>query len=117
MVLNNGSYYNQATPEDQEEFKSWLKGLLHERSVTITFTKVDGSERVMKCSLHPAFLPPLVETEEDPNAPPKKERKVNPNVVAVFDIEKQDWRSIKYETIKNIQFDLSNPEIETAKVQ
>lgn len=105
MVLNNGTYYSQASPEDQEEFKSWLKGLLHDGPVTITFTKVDGSERIMNCSLKADLLPPIVVVvEEGAELPVKKERKVNPNVVAVFDLEKQDWRSIKYETIKEIKF-------------
>lgn len=105
MVLNNGQYYAQATPEDRQEFKDWLKSLLHEGSVTITFTKVDGSERVMQCSLKADLLPPIVVVvEEGVELPVKKERKVNPEVVAVFDLEKQDWRSIKYETIKEVKF-------------
>jgi uncharacterized protein YccT (UPF0319 family) len=105
MVLNNGQYYSQASTEDREEFKSWLKGLLHEGPVTITFTKVDGSERVMQCSLKSDLLPPIVvAVEEGVELPVKKERKVNPEVVAVFDLEKQDWRSVKYETIKEVKF-------------
>ena len=31
--------------------KDWLKGLLRESIVDITFTKKDGSERKMKCTL------------------------------------------------------------------
>ena len=96
-------FYKNASPEEREDFKSWLKGLLHDGAVMITFTKVDGSVRVMTCSLKKELLPPPPEVKE---GEVKKERKVNPEVCPVFDLEKQDWRSIKYETIKKIEFSI-----------
>lgn len=69
---------------------------LHEGETTVTFTKVDGSERVMRCTLNEAMLPPAEPTEST------AERKVNPNVVAVWDLDKEGWRSFKVDSVKSL---------------
>jgi hypothetical protein len=39
-------------------FREWVTGILKSTpEVTVTFTKKDGTERVMKCTLDPAVLP------------------------------------------------------------
>ena len=74
----------------------WLKSMLAVTEATITFTKVDGTERVMKCTLEATKLPPVVVKED---AKPRKET-TSTKALRVFDIEKQEWRSF---TIKNIK--------------
>jgi hypothetical protein len=74
----------------------WLKDMLAVTEVTVTFTKVDGTERVMKCTLEADKLPPVVIKED---AKPRKET-TSTKALRVFDIEKQEWRSF---TIKNIK--------------
>ena len=37
--------------------KNWLLGLLRSEVVDITFTKKDGSERIMKCTLMESKIP------------------------------------------------------------
>lgn len=59
---------------------------------TITFTKKDGTERVMKATLQESVVPATSGTRTAPNT----------NLV-VFDIEKQGWRSIIIENIKSFQ--------------
>ena len=40
------------TEQDWDKFTNWLTGMLKiNETVTVTFTKVDGSERVMNCTL------------------------------------------------------------------
>lgn len=79
----------------------WLKDILSVTEATITFTKVDGTERVMKCTLEPAKLPPVVIKED---AKPRKQSE-STKALRVFDIEKNEWRSF---TIKNVKrIDLS----------
>ena len=64
---------------------------------TITFKKVDGSERVMKGTLAASMLPEQKDVEEIiQEAPPRKE---NQDVVAVYDVEKEGWRSFRIENI------------------
>lgn len=75
---------------------AWLKAILEVTDATITFTKVDGTDRVMKCTLEPAKLPPVVIKED---AKPRKET-TSTKALRVFDLEKQEWRSF---TIKNIK--------------
>ena len=40
-----------------ECFKNWIINSLYNTKVTITFTKKDGTERVMECTLKPSLLP------------------------------------------------------------
>lgn len=77
---------------------SWLNSMLKVTEATITFTKVDGSERVMKCTLEANKLPPVVIKED---AKPRKES-TSTKALRVFDIEKNEWRSFTIKNIKHI---------------
>jgi hypothetical protein len=57
----------------------------------VNFTKVNGEERTMNCSLHESLLP-----ESTPSATTKKE---NLDVIAVWDIDKGAWRSFRLDSI------------------
>lgn len=76
----------------------WLNDMLKVTEATITFTKVDGTERVMKCTLEAEKLPPVVIKED---AKPRKET-TSTKALRVFDIEKQEWRSFTIKNIKHI---------------
>ncbi len=80
----------------------WLKSMLSVTEANITFTKVDGTERVMKCTLEATKLPPVVVKED------AKSRKQSDSTKAlrVFDIEKQEWRSFTIKNIKRIDLSL-----------
>lgn len=80
---------------DRDSIKNDLKNNI----VTVTFEKVDGTLRTMRCTLMESHLPPM--PEEDPNKP-KKVRAVNNDVLRVWDLENGGWRSFKIESIKNI---------------
>ena len=67
-----------------------LKNLLHTNVVEVVFTKVNGEKRVMKCTLQESFLP-----EHNGNS----DRKKNENVLAVFDIDSNDWRSFRFDSV------------------
>jgi hypothetical protein len=83
-------------------FKKWLRGVLHTREVTVTFTKKDGTERVMKCTTNPTYVmfkdPAILES--------KKDRKVNEDVMPVYDLESQHWKSFRWDSIKQVQITL-----------
>lgn len=83
--------------------KSYLVKNLKARTATITFTKMDGTERVMRCTLIQSYLPPKTEIDEIlEEAMPVKG---NPQVLAVWDIEKNEWRSMRIERITNVEWD------------
>ena len=77
---------------------AWLKMVLLQQSATITFTKVDGTERVMKCTLEATELPPVVIKED---AKPRKET-TSTKALRVFDLEKKEWRSFTDKNLKQI---------------
>ena len=80
-------------------FKKWLKGCLAFGPVTVTFTKKDGTERVMECTTAPSLVPqePIVE-----GATPKREKKVNEDVCPVYDLEAQHWKSFRWDSVKQV---------------
>jgi hypothetical protein len=88
-----GSQVN--TPEGRD----WLRGLLRDEKVTITFTKKDGTERTMVCTLAESKIP----SEKSPKNTGKSQ---SDEALAVFDLEKQDWRSFRFDSVKNIEFTL-----------
>jgi hypothetical protein len=88
-----GSQVN--TPEGRE----WLRGLLRDEKVTIVFTKKDGTERKMVCTLAESKIP----SEKSPKNTGKSQ---SDEALAVFDLEKQDWRSFRFDSVKNIEFTL-----------
>jgi hypothetical protein len=67
---------------------------LHERVMLVTFKKVDGSLRDLKCSLRADLLPPTVKetvtTERSGDA------------IRVYDLENSGWRSFKYSNLISI---------------
>lgn len=66
---------------------------LHEGVTTVVFTKVNGERREMRCTLNEDLLPPK---QEDNN---KQARKENPAVQSVWDVDKQAWRSFRWENV------------------
>ena len=87
---------------DLIKFKKWLKSHLRMGPVTVTFTKKDGTERVMECTTNPNLVPPIVvkETTE------KKERKINEDTMPVYDLESSAWKSFRWDSIKQVSFTL-----------
>jgi hypothetical protein len=84
--------------KDFKLFKKWLKSHLAYGPVTVTFTKKDGTERVMKCTTNPTYVmfkdPVILES--------KKERKVNEDVMPVFDTEAGHWKSFRWDSVKQV---------------
>ena len=79
--------------------KDNLLELLKNNVMTVTFTKVDGTQRVMKCTLV---------ADRIPNAPKNdgkvlvKENKVMDNNISVWDIEANGWRSFKVDRVQSV---------------
>jgi len=75
--------------------KEQLKGFLRENVLSVVFTKKDGSERVMECTLKPDLLPVQDENTESKD----KVRTENPDVIQVYDLENSGWRSFRVESV------------------
>ena len=80
------------------ELRKWLTGVLREEIVTIKFTKKNGTDRVMKATLHDRLV-------ANTNGAGRKE---NLDTISVTDVEIDEWRSIRLDSIKEISFELGN---------
>mgnify|MGYP000243889058 CR=1 FL=1 len=69
-----------------------LKTRLEKYMMEVTFTKVNGEQRIMTCTLHPDALPPAI--KEDAMSQ-KKVRELNENVLNVWDTNAKGWRSFR----------------------
>lgn len=78
--------------------KDELKKTLKESVVAVTFLKKDNTQRKMICTLNEDHLPKVEKTEAA-----EKTKADNPNNIAVWDIEKQAWRSFRIDSIINFE--------------
>jgi hypothetical protein len=76
--------------------KEDIKKLLHEHTLNVIFTKKDGTERAMHCTLLPEHLPAIDKQEGDEVKPLKKQSEES---IAVWDIDKKAWRSFRIDSI------------------
>lgn len=70
-----------------------LKALLTIEELVVTFTKVDGSIRSMRCTL----IADKILAETSGSSKPSNE------VVVVWDLDKEAWRSFKFDSIIDIE--------------
>ena len=75
--------------------KTNIINMLQSGIVNVKFTKVDGTERVMKCTLVESIVVPHQRTTD-------KEKKANTNIISVWDVEKENWRSFRFDSIIDI---------------
>jgi hypothetical protein len=100
--------------KDFKIFKKWLKSHIAYGPTTVIFTKKDGTERVMLCTTN-VDLVPLVEekvhvtnTDNPVDFPtPKREKKVNEDVMPVYDLDSKAWKSFRWDSVKQVRFELS----------
>ena len=89
MVAN---WYSEQEDAEKQEFREFLKRELIKGVVQVTFTKKDGSKRVMNCTLKNDIVIPY-EKKTD------KVKETPIDVCPVFDVDKQQWRSFNYDAI------------------
>jgi hypothetical protein len=74
--------------------KAFLLAEMQAGPVKIKFRKVDGSLREMTCTLNEGYLPP-----PDPDRPVVSPKAPNPEVQSVWDLEKEAWRSFRWDRL------------------
>ena len=105
-----GTQYQEADDQVKEQIREWVRGLLQNSEATVTFTKADGTDRDMLCTLDHSRIPVRPVAPTTSTAPvdgivresrkPKKEP--DPHSIRVFDLEKQGWRSFRFERLKKV---------------
>jgi hypothetical protein len=108
-----GTQYQAADDTGKEQIRSWVRGLLNNSEISVTFTKADGTDREMLCTLDHSRIPvspakPMVLTTSTESVDgivreSKKPRKEpDPHSIRVFDLEKQEWRSFRSDRLKKV---------------
>lgn len=77
-----------------EETKNELLDSLSMHIIQVRFTKLNGDERIMSCTLVPEFISDPVVWSKNP---PK--RKENPGVISAWDVDKGEWRSFRLDRV------------------
>jgi len=65
----------------------------------VTFTKSDGTERIMNCTLHESVIVPYEKKSDRTKAESKE-------TMSVWDLDNNGWRSFRLDSVKSIHFDL-----------
>ena len=78
--------------------RKWLAGMLEQSVVEITFTKKDGTERVMNCTLLEDYLPETTGTG----------RSAGSDALAVFDVDADGWRSFRWDSVKAVKLSVES---------
>ena len=78
--------------------RKWLAGMLEQSVVEVTFTKKDGTERVMNCTLLEEYLPETTGAG----------RSAGSDALAVFDVDADGWRSFRWDSIKAVKLSVES---------
>jgi hypothetical protein len=84
---------NYDDAEDQDELKDKLKKGI----VSVSFIKVDGSTRNMRCTLSEDYIVPT-----DTTKVPTRTKVQNDEVLAVWDVDANGWRSFRWDSIQSV---------------
>ena len=102
-----GTQYQEADDMVKEQIREWVRGLLQNSEVTVTFTKADGTDRDMLCTLDHSRIPvapvkPVQSVDGIVRESRKPKKAPDPHSIRVFDLEKGEWRSFRFERLRKV---------------
>lgn len=101
--FNGPEWYKTADEQSKGLFRELVTAAIRRERVNICFTKTDGTERWLHCTLHPELIPAeKLQKEESSTRTKSVEAQV------VWDIDKQDWRSFRWDTVKEFSWGLGD---------
>ena len=77
--------------EIDEVYKEQVQHVLRSGVAEVVFTKLDGTNRRMLCTTNVSFIPE--------NASSRAKRKSSDTSLAVWDLQKESWRSFRYDSV------------------
>lgn len=87
------------TPIVEIPTKEALRESLRENVLEVSFLKLDGTRRVMNCTLKEGVIP---EVKSANTEKPAKSIEDNPNVT-VWDCDINGWRSFRYDRVQEVK--------------
>ncbi len=90
---------------DAEERRNMINEMLHDNICEVTFTKVNGEQRVMPCTLMESVIPvaPVHITNTDNPIDFPKVKKSSPDTMSVWCTDKGEWRSFRIANVTNVK--------------
>ena len=79
--------------------KEEISSVLQKGVATVSFKKVDGSTRIMECTLNGNHMP----VEDMPVKKTDRVKKPNDAVLSVWDVNAKGWRSFRVENVFNVE--------------
>ena len=106
-----GTEYQEANDTNKAIIRDWVRSLLQQQPITVTFVKADGTDREMRCTLNWDYIPMAKHPGQpsvDGIVKESRQRK-EPDVhsLRVFDTDKLEWRSVRFDRLKKIVAELS----------
>lgn len=85
-----------------KDVKNFLVSILTETpgKATVVFTKSDGTERKLLCTLKDEYIQEYKKKTD-------RVRQENADVMSVWDLENNGWRSFRIDSVKEIQFSMT----------
>jgi hypothetical protein len=99
FINEDTNWYSTTDAKSQKKFRDWLVSHLKYGPVELTFIKKDGTLRVMNCTLQDAAIPVYEKKTE-------RVRTQSDETLSVVDLEKNEWRSFRFDSIKQVAFNL-----------
>lgn len=90
-------YETLESDKERSDFVQWLRGLLIFGPTTVVFKKKDGTERKMLCTLNPTMVKEYEKKTE-------RTKTVSEETCPVYDLDKQEWRSFRYDSVIEVRF-------------
>jgi len=114
-----GTQYQEATDTERKIIRDWIRLLLQKTTARIDFVKSDGTVRQMRCTLDHDQIPvsiakPLPVTKSSAGTTVaeslesfKPRKQPSDETLRVYDLDKQEWRSFRFDRLQNITVDVN----------
>jgi hypothetical protein len=89
-----------------EESRDWLRVLLTECTISLTFTKKNGENRVIQATLNSKLIP-----NSENSVGNTKKRKISEEAQPVYDVEAKGWRSFRWDSISKLEFSIGDENV------
>ena len=96
MTINE--YADVLTSTIAKNLGDTLKEDLRKGILNVKFTKTNGEERDMICTLREDLIPMVSKSQSK-----RLEHQLSDEVVRVYDLEKEEWRSFRIDSIVSVR--------------
>ena len=98
LLTEADNYYQMASEPERQHLRDWVQGLMREREVIVDFVKATGEARTMKCTLSENLGAKYSSNGSN--------KKPNPEVCVVWDLNQGAWRSFRWDRLKKVTFEI-----------